>query len=101
MHSGNWLGRIWGRMWAGVVQDVPPSLEACEACRRTDCTEKTWRVCAERLATEAVAVYGVEALAPLTNRTDELPEVEADSGGGVVQAPADPACSHSRKLSTC
>jgi hypothetical protein len=101
MPSESWFRKLWSRLWSGVVQDVPPSLEACEACRRTDCTDRRWHVCAERLATEAIAVYGVEALSPITSKTDEMPELDADSNAGEDEAPAEAARSPSRKLSTC
>jgi hypothetical protein len=53
MRSENWLGRFWSRLHAGMVQDVPPSLEECETCREVDCTQERWEACERRLATEA------------------------------------------------
>jgi len=32
---GNWLRKHWLR---GVVQDVPPEIQACESCRTLSCT---------------------------------------------------------------
>jgi hypothetical protein len=36
-----------------VIQDVPPSLEECEACREPSCTQGQWETCKRRLAAEA------------------------------------------------
>ena len=47
-----WLGRIWRRAVASLIEDVPPSLEECEVCRVVDCTQERWLVCAKRLVTE-------------------------------------------------
>jgi hypothetical protein len=62
------LGKLLGRIKAGIVADVPPSLDACESCREVDCTEERWRTCPNRLQREAEllgALAGkVEAGAP-------------------------------------
>jgi hypothetical protein len=35
-----------------LVQDVPPSLDACEICREGRCSQGRWESCPNRLATE-------------------------------------------------
>jgi|PlaIllAssembly_1097288.scaffolds.fasta_scaffold75029_2 hypothetical protein len=77
MRLSRLIGKAWARIWAGVVQDLPPSIEACESCREVDCTEQMWRTCAQRLATEAVLLHGVDALAPSVAKSAELPGVDA------------------------
>lgn len=74
MRSESWFRRFWARLWSGMVQDVPPSLEECETCRDVDCTEERWHYCARRLAAEAA---NLSANAP--GRTNELlPRVPPD-----------------------
>lgn len=76
MSSGNWLGRLWTRVRSGLVADVPPSLEACECCRETNCTQRRWETCEHRLATFAATIT---ANGPNTLRTGELlPRVPLD-----------------------
>jgi hypothetical protein len=53
MRSLPWLGKLWKRVGTGLVQDVPSSLEECEACREVECTQERWETCERRLATEA------------------------------------------------
>jgi hypothetical protein len=48
-----WFGKLWKRVKAGVVTDVPPSLDACESCREVDCPQERWLTCPTRLAVEA------------------------------------------------
>ena len=48
-----WFGKFWNRLKAGIVADVPPSLDACETCREVDCTQERWSTCVTRLAVEA------------------------------------------------
>jgi hypothetical protein len=102
MRLGSMLGKMWARIWAGVVQDLPPSIEACESCREVDCTEAMWRTCAQRLATEAVLLHGVDALAPLVGKSAELPEVDdatpeaTPDEGEVLEMPP-----RRRRLSPC
>jgi hypothetical protein len=69
------LGKLWQRLSAGVVQDVPPSLEECESCREADCTQERWESCPRRLAAEAAAMTA--NLAP-SARTDEMPGPSAE-----------------------
>lgn len=64
MRSPSFFGKLWRRLGSGVVQDVPPSLEQCEACREVDCTQERWRSCPQRLATEA-ALLRQRANAPV------------------------------------
>jgi hypothetical protein len=33
-----------------IVQDVPPELDACEICRKTECSQDEWIVCEKRIA---------------------------------------------------
>ena len=101
MGLGSMLGRMWSRLRTGLVQDVPPSIEACESCRELDCTQERWQSCAQRLATEAVLLHGADALAPTVTKSAELPEVgspadavdddDLDEGSGQQR----------RKLSSC
>lgn len=46
----SWLGRLWQRIGAGVIADVPSELYACEVCRKTQCTQGEWVVCENRIA---------------------------------------------------
>ena len=74
MHSENWLGKFCSRLWAGIVQDVPASLEECEACREVDCNQERWLTCERRLAAETSSLAGSGTS---TGRTDEVPGVSA------------------------
>jgi hypothetical protein len=67
VRSPSRLGKLWKRLGAGVVEDVPPSLEECEACRELECTQERWASCERRLATEAAALNRA--------KSGELPEV--------------------------
>jgi hypothetical protein len=69
MASEKWIARLWARVRSGVIQDVPPALEACETCREASCTQARWERCEHRLTTEAatLAVHG-----PHAARTGEL-----------------------------
>lgn len=33
-----------------IIQDVPPELDACEICRKTECSQDEWIVCEDRIA---------------------------------------------------
>lgn len=33
-----------------IIQDVPPKLDACEICRKTECSHDEWIVCENRIA---------------------------------------------------
>jgi hypothetical protein len=33
-----------------IIQDVPPELDACEICRKTECSQDEWIVCENRIA---------------------------------------------------
>ena len=72
MSSSSWLSTIWTRLRREVIQDVPPSLEACESCREVDCARERWLSCARRLAGEAerLAEEGVSVCA--TARSGEM-----------------------------
>ena len=83
MRSNSWFGRLWTRVKAGVIQDVPPSLEECESCREVNCTQARWRTCARRLAAEAEAQpsdVGDDVTPSVTGRTDEMPGIYATDG---------------------
>ena len=74
MQSGNWMSKLWSRFRAGVIQDVPPSLEECESCREVNCTQARWLSCARRLAAEAEHDGSSNRFMPsTTGRTDEMP----------------------------
>ena len=76
MRTDSWFGRFWTRIRAGVVQDVPPSLEECESCREVDCTQEHWLTCARRLAAEAERRLPQDFVMPsTTGRTDEMPGI--------------------------
>ena len=74
MRSDTWLGRFWSRLHAGVVQDVPVSLEECEMCREVECTQERWDRCERRLAAEAAHLG---RMVGSTGKTDEMPRVNA------------------------
>jgi hypothetical protein len=77
------LGKLWGRLKAGIVADVPPSLDACETCREVDCTEERWRTCRNRLEREA------ELLGALAGKAEAAaPGREAPDPGAPRPAPA-------------
>ena len=42
----DYLRAMWRRH---VIDNVPPALDACEACRRTDCMQDEWSRCPQRL----------------------------------------------------
>jgi hypothetical protein len=78
MRTDSWFGKFWTRIRAGVVQDVPPSLEECESCHEANCTQERWLTCARRLAGEAEAegrTYRNYTLPSVTGRTDEMPGI--------------------------
>jgi hypothetical protein len=33
-----------------IIQDVPPELDACEICRKTECLQDEWIACENRIA---------------------------------------------------
>jgi hypothetical protein len=74
MRPDSWFGKFWTRIKTGVVQDVPPSLEECEACREVNCTQERWLTCPRRLASmhegDAVQYFPMPSA---TGRTDEMP----------------------------
>ena len=81
MRSASWIGRFWTRLRAEVVQDVPPSLQECEACRELECTQERWLSCARRLAAEAECGGAGDGVMPsVTGRTDEMPGIYATDG---------------------
>ncbi|MBE2214851.1 MAG: hypothetical protein IAE82_13340 [Opitutaceae bacterium] len=49
--GGAWQ-RIKTKIVDAVVQDCPPSLAACEVCRRMHCDDPHWLACERRLAAE-------------------------------------------------
>lgn len=76
MRPDSWFGKFWTRIRAGVVQDIPPSLEECESCREVDCTQERWLTCARRLAAEAEHRLPQDFVMPsTTGRTDEMPGI--------------------------
>ena len=66
----SWFAKLLNSLWAGVVQDVPRSLEECESCREVDSTQERWESCERRIAAQEL-VLGCSATQPLA-RTDEL-----------------------------
>jgi hypothetical protein len=78
MHSDSWFGKFWTRLKAEVIQDVPASLEACEACRDVTCTQERWSTCARRLAAEAEqSRAGEDYVTSIAGRSDEMPGLGA------------------------
>jgi hypothetical protein len=77
MSSGSWLGTIWTRIRGGVIQDVPPSLEACESCREVDCERERWLTCAKRLAGEAERLAEQGFAVGTTANSGEIPSVSS------------------------
>ena len=81
MRSDTWFGRFWTRLRAEVIQDVPASLEECEACREVNCTQERWLACARRLAAEAERNHTADdAMPAVTGRSDEMPGIFAADG---------------------
>jgi len=53
--------RFWTRIKSGIVQDVPPHLEACESsCKKEDCSEEHFASCAQRLTVKAERTAAAE-----------------------------------------
>jgi hypothetical protein len=99
MHSEGWFGRLWSKMKSAVVQDMPPSLAECEACREVDCTQERWRACERRLAAEAAHLA---AVGTSTGKTDELPGISVtpdEAAPQVAPQGTDPAESHQQRES--
>jgi hypothetical protein len=38
------------RLLQRFVQDVPPELEACQICRKSECSQDEWIACGKRIA---------------------------------------------------
>jgi hypothetical protein len=89
MRLDSWLGRFWKSFQAGVVQDVPASLEECETCRVINCTQGQWEFCARRLAAEAERLLGPDSLVASSGRTEEMPRVSSQEMPKVEQAEDD------------
>jgi hypothetical protein len=97
MHSEGWWGRLWSKMKSAVVQDMPSSLEECEACREVDCTQERWRTCERRLAAEAARLA---AAGTSTGKTDEVPGISAAPDAAAPPAAprgTDPAASYEQR----
>ena len=46
----NKLRDLLQRLKNEIVQDVPPELDACEICRKTECYDDEWITCENRMA---------------------------------------------------
>ena len=46
----NRLKRLLQTISQPIIQDVPPELDACEICRKTQCSQDEWIVCENRIA---------------------------------------------------
>jgi len=44
------LRRVLQQIGRSIIQDVPVGLDACEICRKTECTQDEWIVCENRIA---------------------------------------------------
>lgn len=87
MRTDSWFGKFWTRLKAEVVQDVPASLEECEACREGTCTQERWSTCARRLAAEAEqSGTGNDFVPSVSGRSDEMPGLGATDAADGVQA---------------
>ncbi len=71
MQSDKWSDKVWAGIRARFIQNVPPSLDACESCRDVDCTQARWLRCEGRLAVEASHPLG-QGLPPGTGRPEEM-----------------------------
>jgi hypothetical protein len=40
---------LFARIWGRIVADTPPELAACEDCRWTECTQRDWERCRDRI----------------------------------------------------
>jgi len=69
MRSESTFSLFWARLRAGVVQDVPPSLEECETCREVECTQERWLACERRMVADTASLAGSTA------RTGDLPAI--------------------------
>ena len=83
-------------MRAGVVQDVPPSLEECETCREVECTQERWLACERRIAADSAGLPGSAA------RTNEMPGVftEQDQKTASDESGQDSDYGRRRKISS-
>lgn len=54
----SWLTRLWSTLTAAIIQDTPATLNACESCRETDCTDRRWQCCGRRQSEEMCAIDG-------------------------------------------
>lgn len=99
MRSESWIGKFWARLRVGVIQDVPPGLDECEACREVHCTQERWLTCERRLRTEAA---NLAAACLGTGRTDELPSMPASEQPAAVPAESEENGDYARrrKIST-
>ena len=94
MRSESWIGKVWTRLRAGVVQDVPAGLEECEACREVDCTQERWLTCERRLRTEAASLA---ASGLGTGRTDELPRMPASEQPAAAPAESEEIADYAKR----
>jgi len=46
----NRLKRLLQDISQRIIQDVPPELDACEICRKTECSQDEWIMCENRIA---------------------------------------------------
>lgn len=53
-----WLARLWSTLVAAIIQDTPATLNACESCRETDCTDRRWQRCGRRQSEAMCAIDG-------------------------------------------
>jgi hypothetical protein len=77
MSAGSWLSTILTRVRRGVIQDVPPNLEACESCREVDCARERWLACAKRLAGEAEQLAEQGFVVSSAAKSGEMPGVSS------------------------
>jgi hypothetical protein len=45
----SWLKRLVQAISQRAIQEVPPELEACQYCRKSDCSQNEWLVCEDRI----------------------------------------------------
>lgn len=46
----NGLKRLLQAISQRIIQAVPPTLYACEICRKTECSQEEWIACETRIA---------------------------------------------------
>lgn len=48
-NSSSILTKLWRKIKSAIVQDLPVELDACELCRKTECSQGHWQDCTNRI----------------------------------------------------